>query len=413
LPQNSAEQLSEVIVTCRGIVDSSADPTNPSQWLLTFRDQVDVIRPTMGGAADKLTCQKLEIAFGEKFVENGLTSNTMSNSDKNDTKNSLSRFNSFEPLQVKATGSPVIAASPSTKNFQAVGNEITLDLVRNELSLLGDNSIFLLYDQFTITGKSLYYAYERNGGMGKLDIPGAGTLEGRVGNTDPKTLKLAWSDQLKVLPDKNNPALTLVQIQGLPKVQVQGIGSAAADEIFLWCDTNKKNQNASSANHALPDGNNMDLDLKTILMQKRVLLKTENGECTTNELKITFQEPTTNVAARTATTATPIQYATHDPNPQQTTRTTVTNTSANNTSANARLSQLSIFGNGTDQNKSSYGIYADRIENACVNGWQGNADQSNHSDEKRQIGRASGCGCCRRTDSSFRCESSHPQSQLA
>jgi len=351
----NAEQLSEIIVTCKGVVDSSADPNNPSQWMLTFRDQVDVIRPTMGGAADKLNCQKLEIAFGEKTSSNGITTNVAANVEKNDAKNSLSRFNSFEPLQVRATGSPVIASSPSTKNFQAVGNEITLNLVRNELSLLGGNSISLLYDQFTMTGKALYYAFDRNGGTGKLDMPGAGTLEGRAGNADAKTFKLSWSEQLKVLPDKNNPALTLIQIQGSPKVQVQGIGDAAADDVFLWCDTNKKNKTAS-ANRALPDTGNMNLDLKTILMQKRVLLKTDNGECTTNELKITFQEPSANVAANAA----PIQRTTRYPNPQQITRTTTAN-NTNNTTATAKLSQLSIFGNGTNA-KSSYTIYADQIE---------------------------------------------------
>ncbi|MDR1382235.1 MAG: hypothetical protein LBJ67_00090 [Planctomycetaceae bacterium] len=297
--QKSAEQLSEVIVTCKGVVDSSADPNNPSQWLLTFRDQVDVIRPTMGGAADKLTCQQLEIAFGEKAnnIAN-LTANRSSNERPESNKSPLSRFNSFEPLQVKATGTPVIAASPSTKSFQAVGNELTLDLVRDELSLLGGNSISLLYDQFKMSGKALYYAYDRNGGIGKLDMPDAGTLEGRAGAADAKTFRLTWSDQLKVLPDKNDPALTLVQIQGSPKIQVQGIGDATADEVFLWCDTNKKNADATSANGNLLSANsnlsgrsNAEWDLKTILLHKRVLLKTEDGECTTNELKITFQEP--------------------------------------------------------------------------------------------------------------------------
>ncbi|MDR1493836.1 MAG: hypothetical protein LBT05_14125 [Planctomycetaceae bacterium] len=352
-PQNSAEQLSEVIVTCKGIVDSSADPNNPSQWLLTFRDQVDVIRPTMGGAADKLACQKLEIAFGEKTTNNNivnLAADSSADVSKDANKSPLSRFNSFEPLQAKATGSPVIAASPSAKNFQAVGNEMTLDLVRNELSLLGGKSISLLYDQFMMTGKSLYYAYDRDGGVGKLDMPGEGTLEGRVGVADPKTFKLTWNDQLKVLPDKNNTELTLVQIQGSPKVQVQGIGEAAADEVFLWCDTKKKNKTEQSASRDLPEGNNRDLDLKTILMQKRVFLKTDNGECTTNELKITFQKPSENTDS-TAATIQPIQRTSP-----------ITNAASGSASANARLSQLSIFGNGSDAAKSSYVIYADQIE---------------------------------------------------
>jgi len=346
--------LSEVFIQCKGFVDLVADSDTLGQWLLTFRDQVNVIRTTQG-ASDQLNCRELTVTFGQK--QDGNT--TVGSQNKADA-GTLTNFGSLTPLRVKAVGdagSPVVVRSPENKNFQAKGRQMVLDLLRKELSLTPgdkersaasqDDEVSLLYDKYIIKGKSLYYAYESDNGPGKLDMPGGGTLEGMTGTDANQRFKLKWSERLLILPDEKTPNLTRIQILGKPEVELDNVGTGSSDEIRILCDMSKKNSagTGQTASFAPADAD-FDADLKTIVMQKNVRLKMNNGEILTNELVVNFHQPGTAVGtARTVS-----RY----PDPQIRNQTPATNT-------NGKLSQMSIFGNN-DGSKSTFTIRADLVE---------------------------------------------------
>jgi lipopolysaccharide export system protein LptA len=281
------------------------------------------------------------------------------------SSNPLANFGSLSPLRVRAlgtVGSPVVVSSPVNKGFGANGREMILDLVRQELSLTpGDmgtslsqsNRVSVSYDQFNIKGKALYYASAGGNGPGKLDMPGGGTLEGATGTDAGKRFKLEWTDELKVLPDLKDPNLTRIEIRGKPRVELAGMGTVTGDEVLIWCDTSKKTTAGTGPTSTFAAaGGNFDMDLKTILMRRNVVLKTDNGEIQTNELVITFQQPDT-VAGMTRSVS---RY----PGPQLRNQTPAT-TQAGNNAASGKLSQMSIFG-GSDGSKSTFTLQADQVE---------------------------------------------------
>ena len=378
-PQKTASTagMSEVLILCKGIVDLVADTDKQGQWLLTFRDRVDVIRTNpQGRAADQLNCQELSLTFGPKNDGLSLAGATTSAPETNPqtNENPLANFGSLSPLRVKATGTPVTARSPENKGFQAIGREMVLDLVGKVLSLTpGDDTnatkvdnVSILYDQIRVNGKAIYYAFDDENGPGKLDMPGAGTLEGTMGTDTNKRFKLQWHDELKILPaDKNSPGLTFVQIRGKPSIELDGIGTASGDEILLWCDTGKQKsatnspQTASAGQNSTlaSTGGKWNVDLKKILMRKNVVLKTDTGEIITSALEIDFQphtvttmtSPTTAMLAQSAQVT---RFVSRYPGPQ-------TSGTASTDATKNSLSKLSIFGGG--DSKSTYTVRADEV----------------------------------------------------
>ena len=343
--QSQPGNLSEVLVVCQGIVDMVADTNHPSQWLLTFRNKVDVIRTNpLGGATDQLNCQELILTFGPK------DGSAMPQSNAAGETNPLANFGEMAPLRVKAIGTPVIARSPENKGFQAVGRELDIDLIGKKLSLTQGEQISVLYDNFNIKGKGLYYAVDDDG-PGMLDMPGAGTLEGMAGTNKDKHLKLEWNDELKMLPDDENPLLTVLEISGKPKASIGGIGNASADKVFIFCDMRKKPNSSGGTSQTLAGANGkMNVDIQKLVMQNNVILKTDTGEIITNRLEMTFQP--TNALASTAT-----------PNAQHhaATQSTTYIVSKPVQSSKNGLTAMSIFGQ-TDGSKSSYTVRCDKVD---------------------------------------------------
>ncbi|MCL2120204.1 MAG: LptA/OstA family protein, partial [Planctomycetaceae bacterium] len=334
---------SEVLVRCNGVVDFDADPVALGQWLLTFRDQVNVIRTNPQGASDQLNCRELTVTFGQK--------EDLQKPNADD--HPLAGFGSLSPLRVRAlgdAGSPVNVRSPENKGFQAIGKEMVLDLVRKELSMPRSDEMSVLYDRFKIKGKALYYAPDGNDGPGKLDMPGGGTLEGTTGTDGGKPFKLTWNDGLKVLPDKDDPNLTQIQILGKPQVELADIGTVSGDEILISCDMSKSMSGGTRpASTIAGTGGNFDVDPKVIQVRKNVILKTDSGEILTNDLKIWFHQP--DMAAQTT------RSVSRYPGPQLRSQ-----TSAATTTSQSNLSQLSFFGKSSDGSKSSFTVRADEVE---------------------------------------------------
>ncbi len=353
---NVTPNMSEVLVMCQGVVDMAADSDNPEQWLLTFRNQVDVIRTNPQGASDQLNCQELTLTFGPKQDANAVMNPVATSSPEESSKannNPLANFGSLTPVRVKAVGTPVVARSPENKGFQATGREMVLDLVRKELSLTQGDEVSVLYDLFKIRGKSIYYAYESGNGPGKLDMPGGGTLEGATGTDATKRFKLEWTDDLKVLPDKSDPNLTLVQIHGKPKAELNGIGTASADEILISCDMSKKPSSGTAPSTLAAANGNMDVDIKKLVMQKNVVLKTDSGEILTNELLVFFEPQNSTASAGHSVS----RY----PGPQVGGNRSSGSVSSNN-APGGKLSNLSFFRKSSDGNKSSYTVRADQVQ---------------------------------------------------
>jgi len=369
-------QLSEVNIQCQGSVDLVTDTVTPEQWLLTFRDQVKVIRTNPKGASDRLNCQELIVTLGQKQDVHPALPLPQNESQKTADHNPLANFGSLSPLRVKAlgtAGSPVIVQSPENRKFQAKGRVMTLDLVLKELTLtpydpdterssvIQNDAVSVEYDKFKIEGKSLRYGYENGNGPGRLNMPWGGTLEGMTGNDADKPFKLSWSEGLEIFPDKDDPNLTQIQIRGKPEVQLTGMGTGTAEEILIWCDASKKTSSATRRTSAIATaGENFDVEFKTIVMQRNVRLKTDNGEIFTKELEINFQQPDTSVAATRSVS----RY----PGPQLRNP-----SSANN--PGGKMSQMSIFGN-KDGSKSTFTIRADKVEVlASTVGWETIVDQ--------------------------------------
>ena len=351
--QALSPNLSEVSVCCTGIVDMAADSTDPSRWLLTFRNRVDVIRTNpAGGATDQLNCQELTVTFGPKNAASTPTTASAANSQSSDTGNPLSNFGSLSPLRIKAVGTPVIARSPENKGFQAVGQELEIDLVGRKISLTKGDEISVLYDQFNIRGKALYYAFDEKDGPGMLDIPGAGTLEGTTGTDRDKHVRLEWSDELKMLPDKKDPSLSVVQIIGKAEANISDVGNASADEVLIWCDM-QKTRSVSGTSRSISANGKTSVDLKTLLMQNNVVLKTDTGEILTKKFEMTFQQQAAQQqTAQSQTTqlqAVPVdetRYVAAKPLP----------------SSKGALSQLSFFGQGDAGHKAFYTVHCDAVD---------------------------------------------------
>ena len=337
-PPASTAGKSEVSVRCNGSVDLVGDANNAGQWLLTFRDQVSVIRSNPQGASDQLNCRELILTFGQKEASQ----------QPDADKNPLASFGSLTPLRVKAIGAaaaPVVARSPENNGFLATGREMLLDLVRKQLDLTQGDEVSVTYDRYKIKGKALYYSYDGNDGPGKLDMPRGGTLEGMTGADADKPFKLTWEDGLKVLPDGDNPKLSVVEILGKPKAVLADIGTATADEIRIWCDMSKKTPGIAAVSDDA-----LNADVRKIVMKKNVILKTDSGEILTNELAIDFQQPGMTAQSTPQTTRSVVRY----PDPQA-------RGTSQASSSNGKLSQLSFFGN-SDGSKSSYTVRADRVD---------------------------------------------------
>jgi lipopolysaccharide export system protein LptA len=203
-------------VSCQGPFRFS-----PVQQIITFEDQVDVLRLQPNQTCDSLSCELLEIflaksrsAVGEKAASKKVAAGL-----------------DLQPRRLQATGRPVVLRAPS-QNMEARGERLEYDIERRLFVLDGQQQeVVLRQEANEVHARSLEYQQsEVPGRLGRLASQGPGWL--RVSGRFPQPFGARWNGQLHLDPDEDQRHV--ISLTGGAELTYGAMGTLAATRIFFW-----------------------------------------------------------------------------------------------------------------------------------------------------------------------------------
>jgi hypothetical protein len=250
-----------VEVACRGpfridLVDN----------VITFEDQVDVMRFYPEGLSDQINCELLSVFLVPK--------------DKPATKKNKGEkpgLDGMEPRRIEARGNPVIVRSPRN-DMEARGQSLEYDMSSGRILLdrrpnnndtaKTHKEVFLRQGPNEIHAVSLQYEPAKPAKpdkgqrqIGRLVAQGPGWFRGQMGGnpadpsparptapqtaqTDkkrqPQIIEATWKDLLRLRPDNQYQAISpqdkfqTISLAGDATLNFPGFGQLSADEIHFW-----------------------------------------------------------------------------------------------------------------------------------------------------------------------------------
>ncbi|MDR1960392.1 MAG: LPS export ABC transporter periplasmic protein LptC [Planctomycetaceae bacterium] len=339
---------------CKGKMEAVPETGGENLWKIKFHEAVDVHKININGASDKMTCARLQLTLDLKpaaAAENGKRENNLLGGS----------VSNLQLSKIEAAGFPVTVSSPDNKNLSIKCDFLQLDPVRNEMTMTQSQGktepVVVRYDSLTLTGENLFYALGENNRIGRLNIDGAGTIQGTLGQADPQPLAVRWKDRIAAAPDKDHPEMTCIQISGNLEMNLPNLGMVTAEDALIWCEELPAEKQAAPGNHRPGNGGlgkSVTLVPYKAVIRKNVHIKMSQGECLVNEVEIWFKKESAVTQRGTPlprdTSAMP--RAAYRPVKRQTTV---------GTARGSTLLGGGILGSGTGSN-SQYTIRADKME---------------------------------------------------
>ncbi|MFP6612700.1 MAG: hypothetical protein VB835_10350 [Pirellulales bacterium] len=216
--QNAAERDPQppMEIRCKG-----AFRFDVSKLTATFENEVDVVRLNHQGPSDQLNCEVLTIQFAR------------GRDDKNQpagAEGSQAPPRSLRVAAIVASGSPVVAASPSVSGF-ARGEFFKYDVTNRVLELSAQNSVTLTYQDSQIEAARIRYKEVDGHRLGQVWATGPGQFQTTVPGKLPQKLISTWQGNLTVEPHGDKQVMSLT---GKTRVQYGNSGSLHGEEIRLW-----------------------------------------------------------------------------------------------------------------------------------------------------------------------------------
>lgn len=296
--------------------------------VVSFEDNVDVIRLNPDGPSDQLNCQMLSIHLKQP-------EKPADGAEK--PAGSSSQSMSMEVDHVVAVGHPVVLRAPSM-GATARGERLEYHLETRRIVLEDRDRVMLLDNRFDIEARQLEYEMAEKGGLGRLWAAGPGRLRARRTEPSsnktahsprmrapiipiatrpdanaPTTLEATWKKELRLRPHQGQHVVSLLENA---TVGVSGMGGFAAEEIHLWlneipADVAKARPSAASK---FAGNDNLQVEPDRMLATGNVKINATQMDGQTGRLEVWFRNQTpTPIAALSAVTPTTQNVSTPDP----------------------------------------------------------------------------------------------------
>ena len=199
------------------------------RYVAVFHDRVEVVRLNPVGPSDRLTCQRLSIAFEPDPAGQAASAN--SGQQKGMPK--------LRPRLITADGNPVILDSRSN-GVEARGRRLEYDIQTRSGKLLdNDEAMLRQLDAATRQIREIHapeMEFESDPGAPsgpprKVDARGEGWLRGTPPSNPEQKLYVRWQTRMTFQPYQGSQVLSIL---GKAYVESAGTGALEADEIHVW-----------------------------------------------------------------------------------------------------------------------------------------------------------------------------------
>jgi hypothetical protein len=198
----------------------------------SFENEVDILRLNHNGPSDQLNCAALTIHFARSDI----------GGDQPKPGELEGPPRSLRATKIVASGSPVIATSPSVSGF-ARGEFFQYDLANRTLELSAPGGVTLTYQDSQIDAARVRYTAVDGHRLGQVWAAGPGRFQTSVPGKQPQQLTASWQGHLTVEPHDVKQVISLTE---QARVQYGDSGSLSGEEIRLWLLEHERKAGANS-----------------------------------------------------------------------------------------------------------------------------------------------------------------------
>ncbi|MBR6436979.1 MAG: hypothetical protein IKS45_10755, partial [Thermoguttaceae bacterium] len=239
----------------------------------SFEQNVSLIQMVSNRAPNSIRCQYLNLYFtpAKRSDSEEQTSN------KNDSEPSFDEWN-LQLARLEASGPLVVIETPEYQT-KIHTNRLIANLSPLSFELDSTNrQSEIHYKNNTISAQNLIYYVGENGALGMLDCNCPGWISSQM-EQDGKQIRVRWSDRLRLEPDHNDPAESIVSIQGGARLEMENNNNTeaaiTADDIFFWltrtADSSKSNGFEKMTLSRMQAKNNVVMKSKPITAKVKTL----------------------------------------------------------------------------------------------------------------------------------------------
>ncbi|RIK84387.1 MAG: hypothetical protein DCC68_01535 [Planctomycetota bacterium] len=197
----------------------------------SFERDVDVLRVNPVGESDHLTCDWLAVGFSPRAEPKRASPQAAEdNADEPDDRDKPERMPPLEVRRLRASGRPVVIRSPST-GASARCEKIEYDLKTGRVTMEDSARVMLRSPQNEISAPRVSYQPAANDGLPTFEAVGPGWLEAASESDPTSRFRAAWQREIRLRPHEGQHLLSVL---GQAELNYAGVGSLAADEIWLW-----------------------------------------------------------------------------------------------------------------------------------------------------------------------------------
>jgi len=217
-----------VLLSCAGSLC-----LNASANVITFEEQVEVVRSLPDGTSDQLSCDLLAILLGRRPRE--------------PNAGTASGHGGLEPVEIQAKGSPVVAKS-SGAGLEVRAGRLGYEIATRRILLDGDEPVSLVARDGEMEARKIDYTPGPPGDPGRLMAVGPGSLRAVAEKSPP--VQARWQQWLRMRPDGKGH---VVSMAGAAEVVVENQGRLSGAELHLWLDVAKPEAGRKPPASAGPD----------------------------------------------------------------------------------------------------------------------------------------------------------------
>ena len=227
-----AREQPPVQVTCTG--SFHMDLTN---FVATFRDNVHAWQLNLDGQSDQLTCQKLQLFFGEGATRDEVRLDPRNEPDlANRQRKALGQL---QPRRLEAIGDPVKVDSPS-RGAAARGQRLTFDILRRQLTLDGGRAM-ITHGSNLVEAPIIRYQHPGENdaaAIGQMWVAGPGRLRAIAKEEKPdEVIQARWDRapgvEFPVRLTRNDAGQPMLTVLGRPRITAAGLGHIASDRLTV------------------------------------------------------------------------------------------------------------------------------------------------------------------------------------
>jgi hypothetical protein len=288
----SDARLKRVRVTCQGgfeyVLESNVG---------TFEDNVHVVRRPVGETlADSLRCDVMTLVFESNENKQGVALKPLPEDPPADPQagSGSGPFRTFDGdlafRRLRAVGERVELKSEAN-GLTAWMTELIYDAQSRGVALSDGKAVRVDHKGSLMECPEITLRHDEEGEITTALCRGMGWLSHRDEETGRIVLKATWLKQLRKYPDRQDPALDVLELQQQAVVrQPEQFTSLAAELIKLWIDRKPGSDHGAAARGAAAgDSAIADVRPQRMLAIENVVLKSPQFHAKTDQLQVWFQ----------------------------------------------------------------------------------------------------------------------------